>query len=388
MELDSTLREELTAWLRVTLTPGLGPVRARALLRSCGLPQQVLAQDRQALDALIGAHRAQALLGNDPVRDAMVARTLAWAAAAHCHLVTLADAAYPAPLLEVADAPPVLYVEGDPAHLARPMVAIVGSRNATRGGCDTAARFAHALAEAGLTVVSGLARGIDAAAHVGAVGTCAGTIAVMATGIDRRYPPEHGQLAARIADHGALVTEAPLGADSLRARFPRRNRIIAGLARGVLVVEAARASGSLITARLAAEFGRDVFAIPGSIHSPLSKGCHRLIQQGAKLVESADDVLGELHWTPNSAHARAPRSRTDRPGPSDASDLPDSAATARSQPDLHDSVLSVLGFDPVHPDVLAARGSLSDNELAAQLLALELDGRIERLPDGRCLRRR
>lgn len=388
MELDATLREELDAWLRLTLTPGLGPVRTRALLRSCGLPQQVLAHDSQALAAVIGVPGAQALMADDPVRDAMVARTLAWAAAAHCHVVTLADAAYPAPLLEVADAPPLLYVEGDPACLAHPMVAIVGSRNATRGGCDTAARFAYALAEAGLTVVSGLARGIDAAAHIGAIDTRAGTVAVMATGIDRRYPPEHGQLAARIADQGALVTEAPLGADSLRARFPRRNRIIAGLARGVLVVEAARASGSLITARLAAEFGRDVFAIPGSIHSPLSKGCHRLIQQGAKLVESADDVLGELRWPPHGAQAGAQRSRTDQSSPPDASDPSESGAVARLPPDCDDPVLALLGFDPVHPDALAARGSMSDNELAAQLLALELDGRIERLPDGRCLRRR
>lgn len=389
MTIDTSAREEQAAWLRLTLTPGIGPVAARKLLEAFGLPQQVLAQQGAALSAVLDARRIRALLEPDASIRQAVEDALAWAEAPGRTLLTLADARYPTALLHTHDPPPLLYLEGDAGALAGPAVAIVGSRNATRGGCDTATRFARALAEAGLTVVSGLARGIDAAAHLGALGTPAGTVAVMGTGMDRIYPPEHARLAARIAaEGGAVVTEAPLRADSLPARFPRRNRIIAALSLGVLVVEAARASGSLITARLAGEIGREVFAIPGSIHSPLSKGCHRLIRDGAKLVESVDDVLAELS-------ARLPARSPDQPARTVAAAGPATCArdaggphppTRSGGPD--DALLALMGFDPTHPDTLAERGALADGELAARLLALELDGRVERLPDGRCLRRR
>ena len=387
---DCADRGELAAWLRLTLTPGVGPVAVRRLLAAFGLPQQALGQTARALSAVIGARSAHALLAPDAERERAVARALDWAEAPGQRLLTLADAHYPAALLHTPDPPAVLYVQGDVRRLSQPAVAIVGSRNATAGGRDTATRMARALAEAGLCVVSGLARGIDAAAHAGALDTAAGTVAVMATGMDRIYPPEHARLAARIVGCGALVTEAPPGTGSHPSRFPRRNRIIAALSRGVLVVEAARASGSLITARIAGEIGREVLAVPGSIHSPLSKGCHWLIQQGAKLVESAEDVLVELDRTP--AGTGRPAAPADAgPAAPPARLQADPQARLPEPPEPPDpeevAVLVALGFDPVHPDELAGRAGLADGALAARLLLLELAGRIERLPDGRCLRR-
>ena len=379
-ESDSARSDDLADWLRLTLTPGVGPVAVRKLLQAFGPPRQVLSQPAAALAGVAGARRAQALRAADPVRDAAVHRSLRWAESAGHRLLTLADADYPAALLNTPDPPPVLYVRGDAARLAYPSVAIVGSRNATRGGCDNARQLAAALAGAGLCVTSGLARGIDAAAHLGALDTPAGTIAVMATGMDRVYPPEHARLAERIAGCGALVTEAPPGSDSLPARFPRRNRIIAGLALGVVVVEAAPGSGSLITARLAGDIGREVFAVPGSIHSPLARGCNGLIQQGAKLVQTADDVLAELRFSPSGMGTAGAR---DAAAPAKMV-----AATGPAQPAADDALLALVGFDPTHPDELAERAGIADGALAARLLELELDGRIERLPDGRCLRRR
>ncbi len=281
------------------------------------------------------------------------------------YLVTLADPTYPQSLLTIADPPILLYVAGDPAFLQGPSLAVVGARNATPGGCDNARAFARHLAAHGWRVVSGLALGIDGAAHEGALEAGpdgAGTVAVMGTGIDRIYPARHRELAHRIAAHGALVSELPLGTGAQPQHFPKRNRIVAGLARGVLVVEAARQSGSLITARLAGESGREVFAIPGSIHSPLSRGCHALIRQGAKLVETASDITDELGGGP------MPAARGTQAAPAALPDHP---------------VLDALGFDPLHLDAIQARCALSTGELQAQLLELELQGRIARLDDGR-----
>ncbi|MCX7892003.1 MAG: DNA-processing protein DprA [Burkholderiales bacterium] len=352
----------LAAWFRLTLVPGLGGQTLRRLLAELGLPEQVLAAGHGALARVAGdALAARILAGAD---SEAVERALAWAAEPGHAVVTLADEAYPRQLLEIGDPPPLLYVRGDAALLARPALAIVGSRNATPQGLANAESFARAFSDAGLTIVSGLALGIDAAAHRGALAGSASTIAVLGTGIDRLYPARNAALAGAIAARGAIVSEFPLGTPAAAGNFPRRNRLISGLARGVLVVEAALASGSLITAKLAAEQGREVFAIPGSIHSPLAKGCHALIKQGAKLVESAADVLEELGMgAPAGVHAGGGASR-----PRDA---------------RQDAVLAALGHDPCDVDTLAARARLTAAEVSSILLELELDGSVSCLPGGR-----
>src|SRR5690606_15635816 len=301
-------------------------------------------------------------------------RTLQWADEPGHHVLTLADPAYPQSLLTIADPPVLLYVTGDPARLAQPALAVVGARSATPGGCDNARAFARHLAGHGWCVVSGLAQGIDAAAHEGALqagAQGAGTVAVMGTGIDRVYPARHRDLAHQIAAHGARVSELPLGMGPLPHHFPRRNRLVAGLARGVLVVEAARQSGSLITARLAGESGREVFAIPGSIHSPLSRGCHALIRQGAKLVETAQDITDEL-----GAATRAGRAKASGVATPDEASGPGTAAP-------ESPLLRALGFDPLHLDALQARTGLDIATLNVQLLELELAGHVARLDGGR-----
>lgn len=348
----------LAAWLRLTLVSGIGGETQRKLLAAFGLPEAIFAAGRSAVRGVIGDKAADLLFDSD-VSEA-VAQALAWAKAPEHHLLTLADAGYPPRLLETPDPPNVLYVRGDPALLATPAIAIVGSRNATPGGVQTAEAFAKALAAGGLTIVSGLALGIDAAAHRGALAARGKTVAVIGTGIDRLYPARNRDLALAIAEHGAIVSEFPLGTPALAANFPRRNRIISGLSRGVLVVEAAPQSGSLITARLGAEQGREVFAIPGSIHSPVARGCHQLIKQGAKLVETAQDILEELRWaTP------MPLAATDAPANSD------------------DPLLAALGHDPCSLDDLAARTGRPADDLLGALLTLELDGRIATLPGNR-----
>ena len=290
-----TPADDIADWLRLAGVPGLGPQRQRDLLAAFGLPVHIFAASRNALAAVVGGEAASAVLATPP--DAAIERTLAWAAEPDSHILTLGDPAYPHSLFDIADPPVLLYVKGDPALLSRPGIALVGARSSTAGGEANAEAFARALAGHGLVVVSGLALGIDAAAHRGALAAGsagAGTVAVIGTGIDRIYPARNATLAREIAASGAIVSEFALGTPPLPHNFPRRNRLIAGLAEGVLVVEAALGSGSLITARLAAEHGREVYAIPGSIHSPLSRGCHRLIRDGAKLVETAEDVIEEL----------------------------------------------------------------------------------------------
>ncbi|AWP68431.1 DNA protecting protein DprA [Bordetella holmesii 30539] len=286
--------EELAAWLRLSLEPGVGPVTACGLLRAFGLPQVLYAESastlaRQLPQALAIQLATQAA---PPLQD-LIERGLEWAQADDHYLLTLGDAAYPQALLSITDPPVLLYVKGRPQLLNRPTLAVVGARNATPIGTQNARAFARHLAAHGWCVASGLALGIDAAAHEGALAAgpeCGGTVAVLGTGIDRIYPTANRNLAHAIAAGGALVSEFALGSGAQAHHFPQRNRLVAGLARGVLVVEAARQSGSLITARLAGEGGREVFAIPGSIHSPLSRGCHALIRQGAKLVETAQDI--------------------------------------------------------------------------------------------------
>ena len=350
-------QEGLAAWLRLTLAPGIGGETQRKLLAAFGLPEAIFAAGRLAVRGVIGNH-ADVLFDSDP--SEAVDRSLAWASQPGQCLLTLADTAYPQSLLEIPDPPSILYVRGNPALLQNRGLAIVGSRNATPQGLQTAETFARALAAKGLGIISGLALGIDAAAHRGALAAKGATIAVIGTGADRVYPARNKELAMAIAEHGTIVSEFPLGTPAIAANFPRRNRIISGLARGVLVVEAALESGSLITARLAAEQGREVFAIPGSIHSPVARGCHRLIKQGAKLVETAQDILEELGSHPES------------PG------VPEVADTAGNN-----VILKALGFDPCALDDLVDRTGISADRLLGELLTLELDGLIATLPGNR-----
>jgi len=287
------------------------------------------------------------------------------------HLISVRDARYPALLREIGDAPPLLFVCGDPGLLSRPQLAVVGSRNPSRGGCENARAFSETLARAGLVITSGLALGIDACAHEAALAAGGHTLAVAGTGLDRVYPAAHHELAHAIAEHGALVTEFALGTSPRRENFPRRNRLISGLSLGVLVVEAAVQSGSLITARLAAEQGREVFAIPGSIHSPLSRGCHRLIRQGAKLVETAEDILEELHALAGFI-ARPSTEVLVRP-----------AADADPQ-ELQ--LLELMGHDPVEVDVLIEKSGLTAGAVSSMLLTMELRGLVEVRPGGKVQR--
>lgn len=396
---DSDLRGR-TGWLRLVLTPGIGPVAVRELIERAGPPEAILDQPHARLTTMVGPRIAGALAAAPPADAPDVARALDWAAEPEHHLLTLADPDYPERLREVGDAPPLLFVRGDPARLARPAIAVVGSRSASRGGAETAEGFARTLAESGLTIVSGLARGIDAAAHRGAIGREGGTVAVLGTGVDMIYPATNRALAdAILADGGTLVSEQPLGAGPLRANFPRRNRLIAGLSLGVLVVEAALRSGSLITARLAGDFGRDVFAVPGSIHSPLSRGCHALIKDGAKLVECANDIFSEFVLpipTTVPGSRRGPgRTTGDATPAGDGCGLPaglartDGAAppAAGGPATTEDGLIAAIGWDPVSTEQLARRWPIEPASLSARLLELEFTGRVERLADGRYRRR-
>ena len=377
--------DDLADWLRLACIPGVGTQGQRALLAAFGLPGHIFAAGRGALAAVVGGQAANAVLAVPAHED--IERTLAWASEAGNRVLTLADADYPRQLFDIADPPVLLYVKGEPALLSRPGIALVGARSATAAGEANAEAFARTLAQQGLVVVSGLALGIDAAAHRGALAagsTGAGTVAVIGTGIDRIYPARNAALAREIAAAGAVVSEFPLGTPPLQHNFPRRNRLIAGLAEGVLVVEAALGSGSLITARLATETGREVFAIPGSIHSPLSRGCHRLIRDGAKLVETAEDVVeelrGRLGWpAPVAASVKDRRSRGAVPAVPAAP--PRQAALALDGERTR--VLEAIGHDPVDLDTIAARCGLTVDALYAILLPLELEGRLAKLPGGR-----
>ena len=365
-------RDELAAWLRLIETPKVGRESVRRLLAAFGSPQAVFDATRRAIGDVVGPAAADALVTPPENLPALIELTWAWLhadAAETRHIVTLGDALYPPTLLETADPPLLLYAQGRAELLRAESIAVVGSRNPTRQGTDNARAFSEQLSRAGLTVVSGLALGVDAAAHEGGLEGSASTVAVVGTGLDRVYPRRNLTLAHRIAQRGLIVSEFPIGMPPLQANFPIRNRIIAGLARGTLVVEAALKSGSLITARMALEAGRDVFAIPGSIHSPQSRGCHALIKQGAKLVDSAQDVLEDLRL-PGVAGGV----------PATASTASDGVPAAHSAPAPEEPLLAALGFDPVTLDTLVARTGCSPAELSIRLLELELDGRVARLP--------
>lgn len=361
---------ELGAWLRLALTPGLGNTATRKLLATFGSAQAIFEQAAGTLRQLGSEKLAKALLTAPENLSTLLEATLQWLDAGDDRqVVTLGDPGYPPALLDIEDPPSMLYMLGAPDSRAWSAIknralclAMVGSRNPTPQGEHNARQFARTFGASDLCVVSGLALGVDGAAHDGALLGGGTTIAVVGTGLDRVYPRKHLDLAHRIAQQGLIISEFPLGTPPLTANFPKRNRIISGLSQGTLVVEAALKSGSLITARLAAEQGKEVFAIPGSIHSPQSRGCHALIKQGAKLVESAQDVLEELQLPHAGAAAGAW-----------ADSLPEPEETP---------LLSAMGFDPVSLDALQARTGLPTPELQAQLLALELANRVARLPGG------
>jgi DNA processing protein len=376
--------DELSAWLRLQQTAGVGDASARRLLAAFGLPQAIFEQPAHALSQVVSQAQAGALQCEPAGWKDLHRATWDWLQAdrAQRQVLVLGDPAYPACLLNLEDPPLVLYGMGDAQGWssgalvadAQRSMAVVGSRNPTPPGLTNARQFSQALAQAGMTIVSGLALGIDGAAHEGALeGAPAqqlATIAVVGTGLDRVYPKQHRDLAHRIAQRGLLLSEYPLGTPPTPANFPRRNRLIAALSRGVLVVEAALQSGSLITARLAAEQGKDVFAIPGSIHSTQSRGCHTLIKQGAKLIDSASDILEELEWgyhPPNATNSGASCAmKTDVCGLNDPKN----------------SLLEALGFYPTGLDALQARTGIDTPTLQGQLMQLELQGELARLPGG------
>jgi DNA processing protein len=360
--------EELAAWLRLLETDGVGRLGARRLLSRFGSPQEVFRATEREWRLAVGDTLAGALARAPAGFEALLDRTRRWLAEDRRRAVlTLGDPAYPIRLLELADPPLLLYAIGVLDWLHVPALAIVGSRHPTPQGLEHAERFAREISNEGWAIVSGLASGVDGAAHRGALEGRCGTVAVVGTGLDQVYPKRHAALAERIAERGVLLSEYPLGAPPLAHHFPQRNRLIAGLGAGTLVVEAALKSGSLITARLAAECGREVFAVPGPIHNPMVRGCHALIKQGAKLVESCEDILDEL--------------RPDRVAQAILHGVGDETpAPAADSAPAESPLLQALGYEPTPLDLLVHRTGLSPAELSVALLDLELAGTVQRLP--------
>jgi len=357
-------KDDLAYWLALIRAPGVGPVAFQRLTQKI-TPRAFFESDHTLWQEINFSAATRAWLAKPDWQA--IEQDLCWAEQADCHILCLTDAQYPSLLKEIHDPPPVLYVKGDPACLQSPQIAMVGSRNASPVGRETAHAFARQMVRQGLTVTSGLALGIDAAAHAGALAGGGRTIAVTGSGLDRIYPARHQKLAEEILQQGALVSEFAIGTAPLAENFPRRNRIISGLSTGVLVVEAAIRSGSLITARMALEQGRDVFAIPGSIHSTLAKGCNNLLKQGAKLVETAADIIEELGYI-------------------DHEYLPDAAGkVSRNELPLDESYQSLLecvGYEPIGIDAVIARSGLTAESVCSMLLVLELHGIVETTAGG------
>jgi DNA processing protein len=358
MQPNDSVRQELALWVALCNIHGLGNQGVCQLLKAFGEPKSVFDASYSQLRQIVADKIAESISAGPDISSSEA--TLNWLESAQNHLITLADIDYPKALLEIPDPPPLIYAKGQKKWLNTPGIAIVGSRNASPQGEKNAEDFSQALANHGYTIISGMALGIDGAAHRGALKATGATIAVVGTGLDIVYPSRHRELAHQIVEQGLILSEFPLGTPSRAQNFPRRNRIISGLAMGCLVVEANIQSGSLITARLAAEQGREVFAIPGSIHSPVSKGCHQLIKQGAKLVDNIQDIVDEL-----GAITRVNIS-TEFQIPLEANPLLDS-----------------MGFEPVTMEVLLGRSGLTSDNLSAMLLMLELESKVASLPGGR-----
>ena len=355
--------DELAQWLALNQIPGLGNASICQLLAKFASPEGVFNASISQLREVVDDEFAQKI--NKGVDIEAIQPTLDWLKKDNAHVVTLADKTYPQKLLEISNPPAILYAIGHLTWLNHPTIAMVGSRSATPQGEKNAEDFAQSLCDQGLCVVSGMALGIDGAAHRGALKSNGATIAVVGTGLDIVYPARHRDLAHKIAERGLILSEFPLGTPSKAQNFPRRNRLISGLSLGCLVVEANMDSGSLITARLAAEQGREVFAIPGSIHSPVSKGCHQLIKQGAKLVENTTDILEEIKFNPHSI--------------SPFGSLAHSGYTASEG----NTVLASMGFDAINFDTLLSLSGLTSEALSSMLMVLELDGKITSLAGGK-----
>lgn len=348
---------DLASWITLTQIPGLGGEGLRKLLLAFGSPEAIFKLNSGTLQNYVKPAVAKAITSG--INQEAVDEVFDWLSDPLNGVLTIDDPDYPQLLLNTADPPLLLYLKGRRELLNRPALAVVGSRNATAQGMRNAESFSEAAGRAGLCIVSGLAHGIDTAAHAGGLTTFASSIAVVGTGLDKVYPAANRDLAHELGRRGALVSEFPLGTPPLAANFPRRNRIISGLSLGCLVVEASLQSGSLITARLALEQGRDVFAIPGSIHAPQSKGCHTLIKQGAKLVDHVNDILDELQFAQVAvSQAISPSSQAAHP------------------------LFDHLGYEPVDIDTLSALSGLTIDQLSAILLALELEGRVASVPGG------
>jgi DNA processing protein len=374
------LPADLLGWVRLSYTSGIGPVTARRLLGTFGPPEHLWMQSDASLRQVLSHKQLQSLRQLPDEWVLRCTQLAQWLAVdVRRGICTLADAQYPTELLEQADPPLLLYWQGNLDLLRHPhRLSVVGSRHPTHQGAGNARDFARTLGQTGFCIISGLALGVDGAAHEGALEANAPTIAVVGTGLDRVYPAVHKDLAHRIAAGGLLISEFPLGTPPAPGNFPKRNRMIAGLSQGTLVVEATLASGSLITARMAADFGREVFAIPGSIHAPQAKGCHALIREGAKLVETAQHILEELRLVPMST-----------PSPKTVSALSNKTTPKKSSPTQEETPAETdhplflhIQHDPVSFDTLQARTGWETASLQAELLNLELDGHISRLPGG------
>ncbi len=355
---------DIESWLNLNLIDGLGGESIRRLLIAFGSPSSIFSTHPTALERIVKKPIAERIKqGADRNK---ISGALKWLEDPANAIITLADSDYPNQLLNIADPPPLLYFKGQRELLRKPALAVVGSRNATPQGLSNAAAFSEAASNAGFCIISGMASGIDTAAHQGGLRGAAASIAVVGTGLDIVYPAKNHLLAHKLAKEGALISEFPLGTPAIGRNFPRRNRIISGMSQGCLVVEAALQSGSLITARQALEQGRDVMAIPGSIHSPLSKGCHALIKQGAKLVESTQDILDELNYFPLISN-EDPDKRKE---------------FATEQSTENTLLLKHIGYDSVDINTLCARSGLTAEVVSAMLLTLELDGQVSSLPGG------
>ncbi len=370
----------LINWLTLSHTAGLGATTFISLLNQFGSPEAVLNASRKQLSSIIikadvinALSKQQGLTPSTEI-SAKINNDLEWSRQNDHHIITILDDRYPEQLKQLPDAPPILYVRGDPDYLQQPQLAMVGTRNPTAAGRNTAKDFASHLSSVGITITSGLASGIDGASHEGALTGLAGTIAVVAHGLDIVYPAKHQNLAQQICENGAVISEMPIGTQPLPGLFPRRNRLISALSLGTLVVEAALKSGSLITARLALEQNKEIFAIPGSIHNPMARGCHQLIRQGAKLVESADDILEDLPITAKTS-ASYPRKSDENihENPKDIHKTLD--------PD-HQKLLKCLAYEPASIDELVVNSDFNAAEVASMLLIMELEG-IVVCQDGR-----
>ena len=362
--------QQLSPWLLLSFLPGLGPVRTRQLLECFGNPERILYAPRDELTQILPEKVVDVVCNHQTQKkiNRQLQHTKGWYESSNGHFILTPESGYyPRSLRELPDAPVVLYVIGSVELLNEPQVGVVGSRRPTPGGRRVATEFCEQLVRSGLVITSGMAMGIDAAAHQGALGCYGGTVAVLGTGVDQVYPARHKDLYSLIASHGAVVSEFPLGTTPFAGNFPKRNRIITGLSLGVLVVEAALESGSLVSARLAAEQGREVFAIPGSVINPLSRGCHKLIREGAVLVESADDILMEL----------APQLKMQLQTPALAAPV-----TTKAADPLRLKIIEAMGFDVISLDQISGATGVPCAELSVMLTEMELDGLIESTPGG------